>query len=213
MFLSEVLDQLSHGELFSLGVRDLSSEENKNRIISAINLGLTDLHKRFWLREGNVTIRVQPGTQVTLDTNCTTIVSSYEGDLLKIERIFNLEGEYQPLNDEYAEYSFFTPRFNIIKVPVDYTGSSILVEYRANHPKITSECPADSTVVDISLGILQALLLFVGSRVMTSMSPDQAQESMNLLQQYEAECVKLKALSYEVVPDRTNCKLDTRGWV
>lgn len=227
MLIEDVIKQLTYGELYHVGVKDLTKEDNKQRIVAAINLGLTDLHKRFWLREGNLNIQITPEVSdyIITNENCLSYIGyatsnsryvldsisePYQNDLLKIERIFSPEGEYQPLNDDQAEYSFFTPRYNLIRVPPEYLESMILVEYRAKHPEVSLEC---NSVIDISESLLQALLLFVGFRISASMTPDAAGESNSMLALYEQECLKITNYSYQVVPDRTNCKLDNRGWV
>ncbi len=82
MRLSEIFDHLSYGELSQVHIGEGDGEgitpENRHRMITHVMLGLTDLHRRFQLREAETLVHLSPGlTLYTLD----------EPDLLKIEQV------------------------------------------------------------------------------------------------------------------------------
>ncbi len=61
MLLSDLFDQLTYGELSQLEYGGVDNEgillENYKRVVPHVNLALTELHKRFLIREEEVTIR------------------------------------------------------------------------------------------------------------------------------------------------------------
>jgi hypothetical protein len=61
MTLSEVLDQLQQGELSFLKLGEFDTPESQKKITSHLNLALTELHTRFFLRKGSVDIEVVSG--------------------------------------------------------------------------------------------------------------------------------------------------------
>jgi hypothetical protein len=244
MNLADLFEQLRYGELRNLKLgRFLDPDadpELKREVITHVNLGLTELHKRFWIISKDMIVRVLPDKFQYLlsSTYAKSGVLSYtfdpeeqereryilddrylpfQDDLLKIEQIYNTEGEKQPLNDSHVEDSFYTPRFNLVQIPEKYgkTHDWFSVEYRANHPHLEVECLNDpcSVQLDLPPAMLDPLLLFVGHRARRTMNTDDDRESMAYLQKYEAACALVKNMGLEVVPDRTNPKLDNYGWV
>jgi len=61
MFLSEIFDQLTYGELTQLSAGGVHTEgileQDYPKVISQINLGLTELHKRFDIKRSEVTVQ------------------------------------------------------------------------------------------------------------------------------------------------------------
>lgn len=166
MKLQEVFDHLSSGELsqISVGKQDAGviNNENMEKVISTINLGLTALHSRFNLREGRMTVHLNPGvTLYKLDRNkvgkgvANTEIKYLEQDkifalqdtLVKVLRVYSEDGTELSLNDLSDPFSLKTPRYDLLEVPdavvksqanlPRYLQTKILdVRYRANHPKL-----------------------------------------------------------------------------
>jgi hypothetical protein len=136
MLLSEFKEYLAYGELSQLNVGNLLEDETHfPRMISAINLGLTELYKRFPVKLVELTIQLQNWkTEYVIhssyaESNMPTggnpdnyyikdsIYYPFKDDLVMIEAIFNEDGEEIPLNDENAKYSLFTSGHNVINHP------------------------------------------------------------------------------------------------
>lgn len=201
MKLSEIFNQLTYGELsqINLGGEALGqiSPANYKKIVPHINLGLTALHKRFWLKEGRLTLALQTG-QVTyplkkiyalnnaastelVRTILDTADSKYQEDILKIERVYTDSSFELGLNNLADPYSLSTPSYNVLRVPVgmvtdgadipeDYQTETLTVVYRANHFDINEDTGMDDpeeTDVDLPYSHLEALLYFVASRIHT----------------------------------------------
>ena len=112
MKLSEVFYHLSYGELSQLGLGGLAYEEtpeaNYPKLISHINLGLTSLYKRFFLKEGQLEFELSSEGNV---------YDLQRDDIHKIERILTAEGYELGLNDESDVYSCITPSLQSVRVP------------------------------------------------------------------------------------------------
>lgn len=201
MKLQDVFDQLSTGELsqISIGKRDPGSieESNWDKVLPAVNLGLTALYKRFLLKEGLITIDLLPNKyQYTLHSDYAigsvrkpsepkylraVSSSKFEDDIQKIERVITDTGYDLPLNDSALQYSVRTTQKTVIMVPrsiVDklpslpdgYKTSALAVVYRASHKRIVIPIGYfDPSRVEIELPVeyLHALALFVASIIHT----------------------------------------------
>ena len=237
MTLDEIFDQLSFGELsqirpggfFTAG--EVVPDEDQRQVITHLNLALTELHKRFWLSSKELNVQLYPHISTyTLDkryavqNKLSTYMPKYiidsmyqpfNNDLLKIEMVFNECGECVPLNDRTNPNSLYTPQWNSIQVPMPYEGAAILVQYRADHEKIEWEPMLDPTKVqvDIPMGLMEPLCLFIGHRAYRALNSDGGQENMNYYQQFEAACQKAIDMGLQVTANTTNMKLDHYGWV
>ena len=166
MQLQEVLDHLSNNELsqISIGKQDpgVINDVNREKVVSTISLGLTELHKRFHLREDRLTVHLNPDTTVyKLDRSKVGKVAAVrdmkyleqlklfalKGTLLKVLRVTTPNGYELGLNDLGDPYSLRTPRFDLLEVPEamvknqadlpEYLSTDTLeVFYKANHPKL-----------------------------------------------------------------------------
>ena len=215
MKLKDVFEQLSYGELAQLslgGEQGVIDESNYQRVMASINLGLTDLHSRFLLKEGRTT--------VTLQTGQISYVLTQE-DLLRIERVYDGEGTELSLNaggnTQAAEYrGCTTPNHKTLVVPPAVTGP-VTVVYRANHPLLVKELgyyDANAVEVELPQSHLNALLLFVASRIMNPIGLNQQfHDGNNYWAKYEAACQLLLDQNFRVDQSEENLRLVRNGWV
>ena len=233
--LAEVFEQLTFGELAQTSMGGLEGQavrpEDWRRLVAHVNLGLTELHKRFFLRTGEVLIQIfdhisfyHLHPRYAISNNNSTELYRYildsayapfQDDVLKIEEIYNVRGEKVCLNDLNAPCSLFTPNYNTIQVPLPYAEDVMGVQYRANHPKIQWSCDFDPKKIEVVLadGLLEALLLFVGSRVLKSMGGEAMAEGITMMEAFEKSCAQAAEMGLEITPHYSNLKLDYRGWV
>jgi hypothetical protein len=122
MTLQEIFDQLSTGELSQTNLGTLT-EDKYPRAIMHINLGLADLFKRFFLREGRLTIELDglrssypldmkyaaanKRSKVTLEDRFIADSTSapFVNDVLKVEKVIASTGYEFILNDTGLPYS------------------------------------------------------------------------------------------------------------
>lgn len=201
MTLQEIFDQLTYGELSQLsmggGEAGAITEDNHLRVLAHINLGLTDLYKRFHLKEGRVLLelvtsltsyalnskfarantRSREATRYLVDSTA----APFQDDVLKIERVLTKAGVEFNLNNHDDEYSMHTSSATTLRVPeavvslapdlpTELKTSFLELVYRASHPKIVKGLGLfDPTRIQVQLpeSHLNALLLFVASRANT----------------------------------------------
>lgn len=198
MKLKEVFDQLTSGELSQLCIGGAEPgvirESNYKIVVNSINLGLSNIFARFPLKEGRLTLILQPNqTDYLLDTRFAAsnveseepiryiddVGAPYTGDLLKIQGVFTESGGEVPLNVLYDKWSCLTPSTSLLRVPMGMANQTadlpeslksdtLLVTYRAAHVKFdTSDygfIEPEELEVDIPYPFLEPLLYFVASR-------------------------------------------------
>jgi hypothetical protein len=199
MKLSDIFDALTYGELSSLAIggADTGKIDPKDyaKLVSHINLGLTDLYTRFHLKEGQVTLALQ-ASQLAYELDvryAVTCKSSREpvrylldsasnpfpGDLLKVTRVLTAGGHALGLNNLADSLGVTTPTLAQLMVPAAivnqdpnladcYKTATLDIRYRASHVPVRLPVgTVNPAAIEIKLptAYLQALLLFVGARL------------------------------------------------
>ena len=217
MKLLEVFEHLSYGEFAQLSVGNPDGEgefgvtpETRHRLVSHINLGLTELHKRFLLREGRTQLFVVPGLRdYTMQAD----------DIHKIERVY-AEGEELALNDLGNPDSLHTTGFRTLNIPMGVVVPVLDVVYRADHPTLSARDAAqDPARVDVDLPRthLEALLYFVASRILNPMGASggrsEFHEGNNYAAKFEQACRVLESGGYQISQEAEKTKFQRNGWV
>jgi hypothetical protein len=240
MTLSEVIDYFKYGDLAQvfLGTGDDIEESNLKRLISNINVGTTELYKRFPLSIKEVIVQQYPEisryslTQEHSEANkanyllehpttpdswfyiMDSVYEPFTGDVLVIDSVFTEEGEELPLNDEYRTYSVFTPSYNTLIIPFSESENAVSVIYKANPPIIKYEENMDleHTEVALPIHLLEPLSSFVAHRVFanTGSNPN---ESMMFLTKYTNSCNNIDLFGLVNKESVSNLKLEVNGWV
>lgn len=245
MKLSEIFTQLSHGELSQMHLggsgTGIIEDAAYDRLVSCINLGLAALHTRFPIRHGQLTIgfiadKVQyvlhskyaetsssSETKYILDT-----ASPYLDDLMKIEKVFTLEGQRLSLNDEADEYSVSTPSMNTLMVPIDivnaisgtpeeYITTGVVVHYRASHPYLPAGVGmyrANTVDIDLPYQYLEALCYFIASRINNPMGmTNEFHAGNSYAAKYEMACLALERDNIRVDQVSQPDRIGRNGWV
>ena len=121
MLLSEFFEHLVSGELAQLHMGDIDNlrldVEDFPKVLPSINLGLTEIYKRFPIRIEELILRQQPEISTymltgkyaqTSDSNepvkyiHDSIYEPFQDNVLKVEQVFNELGMEIPLNEEIA---------------------------------------------------------------------------------------------------------------
>lgn len=234
MKLQDIFDQLVYGELSQIAIGSSGgiSDEDTPKLISHINLGLLELHKRFDLRREEVHIQQYDHIQTyTLDikyasTNTSStepikyIMDStfepYTGNALKIERVFNEEGYEFVLNDDSDYTSLHTPNHLSVMVPLPEPTASLLIEYRASLPKIPLTGVDPTTYeVDLPITYLEALLYYVAGRVFTPLTDLSigSNDGATYMAKFEQSCLKLTEMALVNKSNNLDNKLMRNDWV
>lgn len=221
MYLQEVFDQLSSGELSQTNLGTIT-EDSWPRVVMHINLGLTDLFKRFFLREGRVALAFVSGE---------TAYQISGSSVLKIEKVLTDADVELALNDSEDPWALTTTDTapvtltipediveQAVDLPEKLVTAGLTVVYRARHPKIDYTTPTfDPETYPLLLPDthLQALLYFVASRVLSPMGMGQTEgvTGTNYWRRYEAECARLLGDGTQLDRNTGFDKLRNRGFV
>jgi hypothetical protein len=210
------------------------TENNYPKVTSPIRLGLTELHKRFLIREGTVILTLVPGLSTyILDSkyavskaranSITPYLTDskavpFQDDVFKIERVYDASGHELPLNDREDPCSVMTPGFKTLVLPASLEGPTVKVIYRANHPALDESAWEDpeGTEIELPPAFLEALLLYVGERVTNPngfSGGNGFHEGNNYSTKFEQACALLETKNYSIDQGTANKRLERGGWV
>jgi hypothetical protein len=219
------------------------NENNYPNILAHVNLGLTGLYKRFNLKQGRLILLPQVGkTDYLLHSKFAvngkrttepvryiedTVTSPFEDDILKIERVLTDDGVEFALNNLSDKYSVITPSSLVLRlpspvadmdatVPIQYQTAKVHVVYRANHRRLDADTNASdpgNTEVELPYSHLEALLLFVASRVNNPIGmTNEFNAGNNYAAKYEMECQRLETAGLAIDQGSSGSKLRDRGF-
>ncbi len=233
MKLADILEQLAYGELSRLAYAKTGTivEADWPKVIPHINLGLTELHKRFPLQLEEVA--VQQYEQISMyklhsdfavtNTGSTEPVKyivdtsfyPFKDNVLKILSVHNEIGEELYLNDSNNDWSIQTPSYDTIQVPDPEAANELAVIYQANHAKILIAGLDPATEeINLSGAYLEALLQYVAARAFASVpSLEGISDSNNYMGKFERSCLKITEMNLISDDNTSNLKLEQRGWV
>ena len=229
MLLAEFKEYLAYGELSQLFIGDkLLNATQFPRIISAINLGLIELYKRFPIKIKELDIQLDSSNaEYTLHSSKSitkmptggnpvdfyildSLGNPFKDDLLKIDAIFDFNEEELPLNDEAESNSLFTTSHNVIKHPAP-DSSILLIKYRASATALPP-CATELDYLDIPPQFTEALVLYVAYRTFAAINMNSA-EAVNYYAKFEAACALLNQQGLWHKAASTNMRLVDRGWL
>lgn len=239
MTLQDVFEYLQYGELAEMSIAGKDEGGippiRRAEIISMVNLGLTELHKRFPLRFEEVIVQQYDHIQTyhlhsrysvsKNDPNYSphyivdSLIDPFRDNVLKIERVHNEDGEELFLNDGNQYWSVHTPRYNTIQVPFTEKENAMSVMFRANHPKLdlNSDLPMGETEIELPVGLVEPLCLFIGSRFFANSPSLRGQgetiDGQMFFAKFEQACLKYSELGLHNTESTTNLKAPSNGWI
>jgi len=238
MILRSILKDLTYGELQGLKIGNLLAGEAESepdphqyeQIISYINLGMTEIYKRFFLKSREIYVQQHEEistyllhSDYSLANTASSIAESeryiidtaadpFLDDILKVEEVYDEEGVKIPLNDITEDLSIYTPTFRSIQVPYPDDEVTVSVQYRANHPRITADVTTDADDIEVHIpnSLYEALLYFVGSRAHRATNME---KSADYWQMFKRSVDDVERLGLEVQGEPGDWRFDDHGWV
>lgn len=214
MKLKDVFDQLTFGELAQVNIGGSNFgeilESNYQKVAASVSLGLTALHTRLNLREGEYVLNTVKGQQTYTLNDCK--------DITKIERVYDPDGYELALNLIGDVNTVRTTGYRTLVIPSALTGLQLKVVYRANHPLLDESKWSDpeNAEIDIPEACLEALLWYVASRMMNPngfTGGNGFHEGNNYITKYEAACAALEQFNIRGDSSEVNDRLVRNGWV
>lgn len=234
MLLSDLFDQLRHGELSQHKIGGKSAGEIKieryPEMVTYFNSALLNLHGRFLIREDELVLQQHDSvTLYKLEPKYATNSGSNElikyiidtpnnlflDNILRIERVYDELAKELPINDSTKSDSIYTPKYNVIQIPLPVATNALTIIYRGNHPRIK---PKDLNPlleeIDIPDVLIEALLNYISYKIMMPLGGNEfGNISQEFLIKYETACKHV--LDYKLLSsdNTSNIKLELFGWV
>lgn len=235
MKLSELFNYLTYGELANLkiggkdegGIYPTYSKE----VVSFITQGLTDLHTRFNLKQGECIIqlmeevtRYRLSSEHALSNTDSTEYYKYIDDLgqypflddiIRIDQVYNEVGQELMFNDEDPSCTVFTPQYNVLQVTNPEDTNAIGVLYKADHSPIVIKDANPATVdIDIPSSLINPLCLYVAALAHNAVgTPESINAGFAKLQQYEAACLGVDIRGTINGNNYQDNRYESNGWV
>lgn len=245
MTLDEIYDALATGELSQVilgndGEGNLAIPDDKRRQIRrSLQLGLTDLHTRFLIREKRVQLdRIPEKTVYKLEsryalsnTKSTAVKylidteDPFDDSLIQVERIQDSKGEILGLNELSNELAVRTMSDTMLLVPGELwerllelgATESLFIHYRADHPpldKFVSDAAPEIIPIELPTKYMQALLYFIAHRALNPIGfNDRTHDGNNFAQKYEMEVQRLIGTGAGIETVTNETVVIDRGWV
>ena len=234
MNILELYERLSYGELINLSMANDGNgtiiEEKRPTVIQHANEALLRLHSRFVLKEKDVIIeQVEHITHYHIDSRFSESLGDpdkekylyikdnpeepYDGDAIKVIKVFNEYGREIALNDEQNQLSYYTPKPLTIQVPAPKTGRAFVASYQARHVKLDVE--NEEQIIDLPDVLVPAMTAYIAHKIFSNMvGEENIAKGAEQLQVYEAMCEEV--LDQDLVSTSvttTSTKFDRRGFV
>jgi hypothetical protein len=225
MLLSDIYNQLTYGELAHLFITTRKSDETGlteaafMKLFPLIQIGLTDIHSRMYMREGHFDLVLVDGVnQYTIDPE--------QKDLIEIEEIEGiLDGNTVTIELDRRDDPSSIRRIaaDTILLPPPSDDAKWRVEtgvlhltYRANHPILNNYIANSApmiTPIYLPMTHLYALCLGVASRYMNTVGmKNEFHAGNNYAQKYEVEMARLVKLGFDVQDYGSNNNLSRNDW-
>lgn len=240
MILRDLLRDLTYGELSNLKLGNFEPGEPQSQpdptryaqLISHINLGLNQLYKEFFLRSEEHYVQLYEQLSAYkmhsdfAQTNTAsaepikyimdTVDNPFVDNILKIEEVYDEEGNKIPLNDITEDLSVFTPTFRTIQYPYPEDGITISVQFRATHPRIIytgSAFDPDAVELELPNSLHEALLFYVAAKQFYALGGDRVVQGDNYFQRYKDSINIVKQEGLEIQGEPGDWRFDQHGWV
>lgn len=234
MFLSEVFEQLTYGELAHIKLGGLDSNgicvADYPKIINNINLALIEIYTVLPIETSQVNLQLYEEIGLyTLhsdfaETNTESVEDPkyildetndpFTNDILLITNVFNEAGDEYPINEINEEFSVFTPSYNTIQVPFSQDTNAVDIIYRAAPTLIpTTGVDPATTWVPIPYQLSNALISYVLHKIFSTINVGENNQAGIYYNKYLAAIELVKHVGLTIVETNLNEKLDINGWV
>lgn len=218
MDVRELFERLSFGELSALSIGSEGAgtipAEKQSRVLSCANTVLTDLHSRFYHKQGLVTVQLDASITkyqlkaVNAQTNVTvgntapryikdTASEPFTGNLIRIvsaSLVPLTEAQLQTLGLTETEMSWKIVSHDTLRVTNPLTGAMLLVEYQENHPKLSLSPVVLTQEISLSPVLEEALVVKIAAMIYAGMDGEaQLIKARELKVRYEEICQMTKA--------------------
>ena len=234
MFLSEVFNYLTYGELANLSLGGIETsgiqDIDQPRVITNINFALIELYSVLPLRTAQLNLQLYEHIALyTLHTDYaqtnTTSTELYRyindsaenpftNDVLVIDNVFSEAGDEYPINEALEEYSVFTPTYNTIQIPFSEDDNTVDIIYRGAPTLLdTTNVDPATTWVPIPYQLINCLVAYTLHKIHSSIGVGETNQAGMYYRKYQEALALVKHTGLHSVENTLNRKLDNNGWV
>jgi hypothetical protein len=211
MTVHDLVNAARYGELANLYLSD-ENEENTDKIISFINLGLTDLYRRFNLRVEEAIVSIKAGvTLYTLKPDSGDVYMKNDAPVNTILSVYDKEGMLLPINEEHAINGIFIPTWNTIQVPYPTDDNVISVLYTSSHIPVTKENM--DAIVPLPDSMIESVLHYIGYKAYLHNNSSVQGENNAYFMRYVKSLDDIERLGLVNVTDVTGRSTQDKGYV
>jgi len=237
MYLSEIFEYLTHGELAQMNLGGGGADEigidpaNYPKIITNINLAMVELHKRFPIKQNEIDLQLYSHitdyrlTSAFAETNTASaepykyiqdyqLREPFKDDVILIRHVYDEAGDEFPLNDLNNTLSLYTPEHNILQVPFPDNENTLNVIYRAGPVKINhiGFSEPEKQWVNLTDQFLEPLCSYVAHRIFSSLNLGEGNaEANSYYQKFNDACDRIEELGLYVADSNQNTHFDDFG--
>lgn len=184
MIVQDIINAARYSELGNTAIKD-----NTDAILTFMNLGLLELHKRFPLRvEQTVLTLSNTTTTFNLPSTFMYPLAAYGED-----KDGNIDMEHVlPINDESNPESIFFSTFKQVQVPDTLDGSSAVIVFAAKPDRYT----ADDLNIELDLPetLIEPLLHYIGYKAQLGIRGDAQAENNAHWLRFDRSCKQAQDL-------------------
>lgn len=184
MIVQDIINAARYSEVGNTAIKD-----NTDAILTFMNLGLLELHKRFPLRvEQTVLTLSNTTTTFNLPPTFMYPLAAYGED-----KDGNIDMEHVlPINDESNPESIFFSTFKQVQVPDTLDGSSAVIVFAAKPDKYT----ADDLNIELDLPetLIEPLLHYIGYKAQLGIRGDAQAENNAHWLRFDRSCKQAQDL-------------------
>ena len=195
MIVQDVIDMVKISSLSNIVIT-----KNENALISFINLGVSELYRRF-----NMSIKVEA---IEIEPSLA-LYELRSPDVSLILSIYNLEGielqQTDTLGVKY-DYKIMNWRSFLLRKP---KSEILLAVYKASSPRLTSV----DDVIDIPDSMMDALITYVAYIGQSSINKDNTNEAQLYYQRFEQRCQDLDNQGYRIPLTTESINMKLKGYL
>jgi hypothetical protein len=239
VILQDIFNLLATGEFSNISLSRTATgglqEEEYEKVIGHLNLGIIEIHKRFSFLQKELSLHLLPEIETYyLRANKVAslnnmgkrayieqpIQEELEGflNIVEITSAFDAAGNAIRLNDRNSKPSLVMLSPDTLKITGFDTAQMIYIGYQAYPNKIEmgEDFDPKDCAVHISEVIIEALLYYVAGRVYqptgSNDSTANSDKSQAYQQQYELACQKLDQFGLEPQHSDSTNNFEKEGW-
>lgn len=188
-------------KLASFKLQNLTLSKDVDGMISLINLGVSDLYRRF-----NLSIRSE-----TIHTNPTLALYELRNDDVEmLLRVFNKEGyelkQSDVIDSKLWDYKQVNYKSFLLHRPVE---GYLYAVYKASPVELVDKLDT----IDLPDAMLDALLTFVTYQAYDTINRDNKNATAYWYKQYENKCTDLENIGYRIPLNAESMNIAIKGYV